>query len=303
MSKISVILPNYNYARYLSQRIETILNQTFSDFELIIIDDASTDSSIEIIKKYAKKDNRIKTVFNSKNSGNPFAQWKKGVDLAKGEYIWIAEADDYCENTLLEILYNKIEEYYADIAYCESNIIDENGVVKGKWSDRQIANNSIFKNDFEFEGHKFIEKYLIYANVIPNASAVLFRKNTYQKVGGVNENIKNCADWLLWLKTLYNGKVTYTAKPLNFFRRHDKSVISSIKDNIEENKDFHEYYSLSMRLFYDRILPKININKEIRKINNSYISKDLHRKYKWAIKRKKYIEASVYLLQKYLYRL
>ena len=107
MPSVSVILPNYNYARYLPQRIESILNQTFSDFELIILDDASIDNSKEVIESY--NDSRISVYYNKVNSGNPFVQWNKGVQIAKGKYIWIAEADDYCELNILEKLVEILE--------------------------------------------------------------------------------------------------------------------------------------------------------------------------------------------------
>jgi glycosyltransferase involved in cell wall biosynthesis len=92
MPKVSVILPNYNHQKYLSKRIESILNQSFVDFELIILDDASKDDSREVIQTYVDKDKRITHFIKRKvNSGSTFIQWEKGISLAKGEFIWIAE--------------------------------------------------------------------------------------------------------------------------------------------------------------------------------------------------------------------
>src|SRR5690348_15535502 len=86
--KVSVIIPNYNHADHLQQRIETVLNQTYRDFDVIILDDCSTDGSKEVIEKY-RNHPAVKTiVYNDVNSGNPFLQWKKGLDLAGGEWIW-----------------------------------------------------------------------------------------------------------------------------------------------------------------------------------------------------------------------
>ena len=97
MTKVSIILPNYNYERFLPERIESILNQAYKDFELIVLDDFSPDGSVELIKSYLRKDNRIKFIGNKENSGNPFLQWQKGIKESKGEYIWIAEADDFAD--------------------------------------------------------------------------------------------------------------------------------------------------------------------------------------------------------------
>jgi glycosyltransferase involved in cell wall biosynthesis len=84
---ISVIVPNYNHAKFLKERIDSILNQTIQDFELIILDDCSTDNSREIIESYRQLPN-VSIFYNSKNSGSPFKQWKKGINRAKGKYIW-----------------------------------------------------------------------------------------------------------------------------------------------------------------------------------------------------------------------
>ncbi len=102
---VTVIVPNYNHAPYLKRRIESILNQTYQDLELIILDDCSNDNSIDIIKQYQnhKKISHIER--NEKNSGSPFKQWQKGIELAKGEYIWIAESDDYADPEFLSYSY------------------------------------------------------------------------------------------------------------------------------------------------------------------------------------------------------
>ena len=82
---VSVVVPNFNYARYLPQRIESVLNQTFTDFEVILLDDASTDNSVEVMRRYAETDNRISRIeVNATNSGSPFLQWERGVRLARG---------------------------------------------------------------------------------------------------------------------------------------------------------------------------------------------------------------------------
>jgi cellulose synthase/poly-beta-1,6-N-acetylglucosamine synthase-like glycosyltransferase len=77
--------------RYLRKRIESVLNQTYPNFEIIILDDCSVDSSKKIIEQYQNEQSISHIIYNSKNSGSPFKQWQKGFELAKGEYIWIAE--------------------------------------------------------------------------------------------------------------------------------------------------------------------------------------------------------------------
>lgn len=104
MPLVSVIIPNYNYARYLDARIESVLNQTFTDFELILLDDVSTDDSLKVFDQYKDNPHVSCLVVNETNSGSPFKQWMKGILLAQGKYIWIAEADDLAESDFLEKL-------------------------------------------------------------------------------------------------------------------------------------------------------------------------------------------------------
>ena len=96
MPRVTVVTPNYNHARYLPERIDSILAQTFQDFELLILDNASTDDSREVIGSYARHQN-VRAIFNAENNGSPYKQWKLGLSQTKGEYIWFAESDDYAD--------------------------------------------------------------------------------------------------------------------------------------------------------------------------------------------------------------
>ena len=107
---VSVIIPNYNHAKFLKERIESVLNQTYKNFEIIILDDKSTDDSVGIIKQYADNNYVKHILINEKNSGSPFRQWLKGFELAKGELIWIAESDDSCENSFLYTLVSEFRQ-------------------------------------------------------------------------------------------------------------------------------------------------------------------------------------------------
>src|SRR5246127_2931841 len=103
MPTVSVVVPNYNHARFLPERIESILRQSYQDFELILLDDCSSDDSRAILSQYAD-DPRVRLEFNAVNSGSTFKQWNKGVRLARGKYVWIAESDDYADERLLQRL-------------------------------------------------------------------------------------------------------------------------------------------------------------------------------------------------------
>lgn len=229
--RISVIVPNYNYARYLEIRLNSIFQQTRQDFEVIYLDDASTDGSKEEYERLAG-DPRMRAVFNTSNSGSAFAQWNKGVKEARGEFIWIAEADDIADERLLEVLTRRLEnDPQCGIAYCASQFIDEDGKVTGRAEDElNPLDAKRWHHDFENNGRDECARYLIQRNTIFNASAVVFRKEAYLKAGCADEQLKLCGDWITWARMLYHCNVAYTGEPLNHFRKHAQSVRSTTSD-------------------------------------------------------------------------
>ena len=239
MPKVTIVIPNYNHARFLDQRIQSVLNQTYTDFELLYLDDASTDNSGEVFKKYAA-DPRVRFIINSTNSGSPFPQWNKGVREAKGEYVWIAEADDFADDTLLEKLVALLDQNAnVGIAYCPSWSVDASGEQHGcskDWLDGLELGR--WKTDFVNEGRDECRRFMVVANTIPNASAVVFRREVYLAAGGADETMRYCGDWLLWGKMLLRADIAYTAHPMNYFRFHAGSVggkIGSTGLNAEES--------------------------------------------------------------------
>src|SRR5262245_42246739 len=129
MPKVTVVIPNYNYARYLPRRIESVLGQTFGDFEVLLLDDASIDESREVIARYAG-DPRVRTIFNDRNSGSTFKQWNRGFREARGEYIWIAESDDYADLSLLAKLVDRLDGHPSvGLAYCQSWVVDTDDMI------------------------------------------------------------------------------------------------------------------------------------------------------------------------------
>lgn len=117
MPKISIIIPVYNSEKYLLRCLNSIVNQTFRDIEIICIDDCSTDDSIKILKSFEQKDNRIKILYNDKNSGPSFSR-NSGMSIAQGDYIGFVDSDDYIDNDFYEKLYFAAKKYDADIAAC-----------------------------------------------------------------------------------------------------------------------------------------------------------------------------------------
>jgi glycosyltransferase involved in cell wall biosynthesis len=231
---VSVIVPNYRHAAYLPQRIESILAQTFQDFELILLDDRSPDHSREVLEGYRHHPRVSQLVYNEQNSGSAFRQWNKGVGLAQGRYIWIAESDDWAEPTLLAVLVAKMAQ--SDdmaLAFCQSYLADDQGTAKGTYastySPDNYANLEIWSSDFTITGNQFIADWLRRFNFIPNASAVIFRRDLYLQVGGAVDGLKLTGDWLLWLALAHQGQVGFVAAPLNYHRAHGQTVRSDFE--------------------------------------------------------------------------
>lgn len=240
MPKVSVIIPNYNHAQFLEQRIESVLNQTFQDFEVIFLDDDSTDNSKEVFSKYANHPKISHVIFNETNSGSPFKQWKKGFSLATGEYIWIAESDDYAELNFLDKLIPLMEDNVA-LAYCRSLTVNEiNEISDCFWADG--LDNKRWKKAYSADGLTEISNYLVFRNTIPNASSVLFRKEWANFDLPITET-KYTGDWLFWINLLKeeNRQIVYIPKQLNYFRSHSNSTRSR-KSPIQEYKRFKEYF-------------------------------------------------------------
>ncbi|MDA7558599.1 glycosyltransferase [Flavobacteriaceae bacterium] len=230
MSQVSIIIPNYNHAKYLSQRLESVYDQTYQDFEVILLDDCSNDASVAILNTYAKHPKTSHVVFNDKNSGSTFKQWAKGLALAKGEFIWIAESDDVADLSFLEnllSLFNKDEN--IGIVYSNSNVINEKEEITYTISNKPKIPN---KNKWCFyNGMAFIKQYMLGGNMIPNASACLIKKEALQQVDLSNNPFKLSGDWLVYSLILSQYNLVFLDKPLNYFRFHSNNVRSKNTNN------------------------------------------------------------------------
>lgn len=217
MPLLSILLPNYNHAAFLPERLESIQKQSFTDWELLIYDDGSTDSSHEILKAF--KDSRIAILqLNAKNSGSPFGLWKEGLNQTKGKYIWIAESDDSCEPYFLEKLVGLLErDSDLELAYAASSWIDQSGAVIHKPEHESETLN--------LDVHVFKKDFLLKGTTIYNVSSAVFRKSNIENLDFDRlKSFKYVGDWFFWWSILKNGKVCRLNERLNKFRRHASNV-------------------------------------------------------------------------------
>ena len=217
--KVSVVIPSYNHGRYLGRRLESVLAQTFQDFEVVFLDDASGDDSRAVFAKY-RRHPKVRAILNDANTGNPFVQWNRGVRAARGEYVWLAESDDLSEPHFLERLVPVLDAHpNVGLAYSNSLVVDESGAVVARFDDWiKHLHPTKWLTDHVADGPEECRRYLARCNTIPNASAVLFRRELYERVGGADETTRLCGDWSTWAKLLCVSDAGYLAEPLNHFR-------------------------------------------------------------------------------------
>lgn len=241
--KVSVIIPNYNHASFLDERIESVVNQTYQDFEVIILDDCSKDNSKEIIEKYRKNPKIKHIVFNEENSGSTFIQWNKGFNLSKGEYIWIAESDDVAHINFLEhIMKEMTQDKDIVLGFSDLTAIDRVGNRLHGYTRKTYAKNKIMLGD------DFIKKNMIFGNHIINASCAVFRKDILEDVPKDYTKLKSAGDYLFWIEVAKKGKIVKIPEILNFYRQHNTKVTSNAEKSgimyIETNQIFRRLIEL-----------------------------------------------------------
>ena len=224
---VSVIVPNYNHADYLDERISTIVNQTYQNIEVLLMDDCSPDESRSVLEKWAAKDDRLEVLFNEKNSGSPFAQWARGSAWAKGKYLWIAESDDACALDMLALHVDALERNKkAVMAYSHSHLVDEEGGFLRDFKEDYgfiFGDASRWKSDFTADGKVEVARSIIFSNTVPNASGVLFRKSVFDQVGAPETSWRLNGDWLFYARLLQHGELQFFATARNYFRFHERT--------------------------------------------------------------------------------
>ena len=259
---VSVIVPNYNHARFLPRRLDSIFNQTFKDIEVILLDDASTDNSVEILNQYSFKPD-VCLIQNDQNSGSSSRQWLKGMDLAHSDLLWISESDDFCEPNFLESLLPHFSDPDLKLAYADSYIVDEKDQVVGDWLEtdylKSLSKNK-WRKSYKLSDKEEIIQALGVKNTILNASAVLFRRFTFgdsfkDKLTGLGM----AGDWFVYLNAIHGGKLVYEALKLNYHRRHASSIFGQISNDDKKKRLFKEIFEIHSFIFNN-----YDLNEEYR---------------------------------------
>lgn len=282
MKKVGVIVPSYNHAIYLDLRIQSILNQTYSNFELFILDDMSTDDSKDVLLKYGGAERVKQFVFNQENSGSVFRQWKKGISLvAHCDYIWIAESDDFADTDFLFKMVQILEKDESlAMAYSNSYVVnDRSEKLNFTLSDHRNKTSGLelWSSDFSMKGIDFIKNVLSKNCWINNASAVVFRTNYIMNLGIDIERYRYAGDWAVYLDILLKGNIYYLNECLSYYRDHDNNA--SKKSNVN-NVIVIEIYHIISRIFNSNLYTKSELKSYLDSIRMHivpYLLRDFRR--------------------------
>lgn len=252
--KISVVVPNYNYEKFLMPRLYSILNQTEKIYEIILLDDKSLDGSRALINEfiYNVKDYiNVNKIYNTENTGCAFKQWEKGFKLAKGDYVWIAEADDCCSKYLLR---NLLKPIYKNkniyISYADTAFINawDKIFLKTIKPEIDLRKTGHWNKNFVNLGKDEINTYCFLNCTIANVSSCIIKNENYDEIFERIIEYRQAGDWLFYVSVINKGYISYIDKPLNYYRVHGNNITSTMKKqkHLDEIKRIHkEMYSLT----------------------------------------------------------
>lgn len=271
---VSIIVPNFNHQFFLKERLDSIFNQTFQNFEVLLFDDASTDQSLTILNEYKDHPKVSHFSVNQKNSGSPFIQWKKGLQLAKGDFVWIAETDDFADVNLIETQLNAIQNGVAVVA--------KTITVDGTVVTNEEVNHPVFKD------HKSVCTLSgtdFFASPIKNVSCVIFKKPSQEELKAMKfDSFAYMGDQVFYYEYFKNKAIAYNSNSKSYFRKNNSSVsnlnpkkgMHYFKKYFDEHVQFAKYIELEM----GRQKQAQYLKKHYQKIKNrTTIPQRIHLKY------------------------
>jgi glycosyltransferase involved in cell wall biosynthesis len=271
-TKLSVCIPVYNGENYIEQTIDSVLSQSFTDFELIIVDNRSTDKTVARIQRY--NDARIRLIQNQSNIGL-IPNWNKAIENATGEYIKILPADDYIYPECLKVQCSILDmdtEHKISMVCARRNIIDETGKI--------IINRGFSRKEINISGFDAINKNVRSGgNIIGEGASVMFRKKILEKTGVFNSDIFYVLDIDLWYKILLLGNLYALPQTLATFRVSNSSASVKIADKQRE-----EYAAFIKKIYADKKYKLSWLSLQIGLFKNALLTEGKKILYKYKIK-------------------
>jgi glycosyltransferase involved in cell wall biosynthesis/ubiquinone/menaquinone biosynthesis C-methylase UbiE len=267
---VSVIVPNYNHKTFLVERIDSILNQTYVNTEIILLDDHSTDGSQRVLKDYhSRYPERVRLLLNDENSGNVFLQWKKGLDLARGALIWICESDDYCDKNFLELIVPYFEDLSVNGAFGKIQFAASDGRMQhGLDSYREGAEPGIWEDPVRRPAHRWFCGGFGVNNVIPNVGGSVWRKQALlDQIWAEAQTANVVGDWFLYCQFSGGGQIAYEPRAVSYFRQHNTNT-SVLSFKTEKYYLEHQWLLMTLRRFWG--VPENIVNAFVEKLYYQY---------------------------------
>lgn len=236
---VTAVVASYNHAEFLAQRMDSLIEQTYQDLEILVIDDCSTDNSIDVLRGYQRHP-KVNLVVREKNAGWVTVS-NQGVEMAMGEFVIFANCDDDCDPRLIQRLVAAIKANpTAGMAFSRSVLVDEHDNRLGDdFTVRESSFRARCSTDTLLSGAE-MSRFLLHSCVIPNLSAALIRKECFAIVGNLSSSYRVCCDWDLFFRIAARYDVAYIAEPLNRFRQHSATIRSVTKERVV----YEEYFRL-----------------------------------------------------------
>jgi glycosyltransferase involved in cell wall biosynthesis len=242
--KISILIDNYNYAKFLPECIESVLNQTYQNFEIIIVDDGSNDNSKEIIKDYAKKDKRIKSIF--KENGGQASAFNEGIKHCTGEIICFLDSDDKFKPQKLEKVAKVYKKGYEYII-----------------NDYELIGDTSYENGpyYPYGGYNLFLVYYLNSFAGSTTSNITISKKLANKIFSISheEYFKIRADDVIVMTASMMSEMYFIEDELTEYRIHGKNLFASTYKNIKRNEIY--YRDIVMNSIKKEILDKLNLER------------------------------------------
>jgi glycosyltransferase involved in cell wall biosynthesis len=254
-ASVAVVVTCYRHAALLPRRLDSIFQQTVPVEQVAVWDDASDDASVAVARDCAASAGRsIDIVQAARNSGSPFGHWREAVARARGDLVWIAEADDACEPGFLAHLLPAFAAPETVLAFCDSHPIDRDGQARPeqyRQSYEAVGGPGALSRDETFDAADFLHRYLAERNVLFNVSAVVWRRSALlaalDRLGDELGNWKVAGDWRLYVEVLgAGGRVAYVARTLNRHCR-DAATASALLPAVEHLGEIRRMQGLVRR--------------------------------------------------------
>lgn len=250
---ISVIIPVYKVEKYVEKCIQSVINQTYENLQIILVDDGSPDNCGKICDEYAKKDHRIEVIHKS-NGGLSDAR-NKGLEIAKGEYIGFVDSDDYIEADMYEVLYNLLKQYNADVSICNFYTVSQ-GKISIKNADNGIN---------EYNRIEILKEILLDKNIQSYAWNKLYKKELFDEIKyPIGKKYEDIGTTFFLLEKC--NKVVVTGKSEYYYINRQDSIVNNVTEST-----ITDYIELIMQR-YDYIEENI---KELSSYNKDYLKRIL----------------------------